>query len=373
MKFAFWNCCGGVSNKLPTVNHIIDSVSPVLLFISEAELSKDQTWVHINGYDRHSSDTLTYGRSRLICFSKSHSGFKMVKAKHDDVEVIILEDHQTRVAGIYRPFKHINGNTSSIYMNKLIETLTEAAKTKKKVYFAGDFNVSWIKKSTERTSLENWALSFGLSQMIKSSTWSRVIKVGNEQTIRRSLIDLVFSNDLDAIYTVEDNYTSDHNLVSIKTQDVLKEVHRTKIFRRNWNSYHPDAAYKDLAENYELQMADDLNGNVKIINDALTSIMDKHAPLRAIRLNRKTDIIDQKLEKAKKRRKRLRKKYNKEENADLKQRIANQVTQLNNYIKMRINTSRKNQIKTRLEGKTSRPSGTPLPSLKGRNLGRISS
>jgi len=94
--------------------------------------------------------------------------------------------------------------------------------------------------------------------------------------------------------------------------------------------------------------------------------MDQHAPLRAIRLNRNTDIIDQKLERAKKRRKRIRKKYNKENNPDSKIRMANEVTRLNKYIKNRINAARKNQIMTRLEGKNVKTFWNTIAELEGK-------
>jgi len=117
LTFAFWNCCGGVQNKMNRVLHILDSIKPTILFISEAEFLDVHTWVYHENYDTHTTKTQKYDKCRLIAFVKKDSDFRASKKSiGDDVEVLLFESSLCVVGGVYRPFKMVNGNTSKSYL-----------------------------------------------------------------------------------------------------------------------------------------------------------------------------------------------------------------------------------------------------------------
>lgn len=101
--------------------------------------------------------------------------------------------------------------------------------------------------------------------------------------------------------------------------------------------------------------------------DAFTRVIqatvDKLCPNRVIRLSRSTDVIDQALEKAKKKRKRLRKAFNKEPSDNL----ANKIQDLNKEIKRKIFAIKKTQINTKLHGRSPKSFWQAIADLEGKN------
>jgi len=79
-------------------------------------------------------------------------------------------------------------------------------------------------------------------------------------------------------------------------------------------------------------------------------------------------IIDQNLEKNKKRRKRLKKEFNNPHcSPDRKLTIFNEITKLNKRIKGCITLARKNQIRTKLDGKNPKSFWNTISKLEGKS------
>jgi len=368
--FAFWNCCGGVSGKIATVEYIIAKHKPLILFISEAEYMNKMKWVNIPEYDLLSTKTEIFGKCRQIAFVKKGSGFKSLEKIpiEDDLEIICMENHLVRVAGVYRPFKLVNGNTPYSYLEKMVSTISKIAKTRKPVIIGGDFNINYNLESREKEILENVALENDLVQLVKTNTWSRIINLNGNTVDRTSKLDLIFTNDPKKISVcVEDNYTSDHSLILVNHATRI-EIIREKIVRRDWRYYHPNAVCDhfnelQLKNGNEWETCNDPDMATNAVTETLEKVLDNLCPNRVIRLNRTNDVTDQALEKLKKKRKRMRKKYNKEPDDHL----ASTIHQMNKDIKRRIHGIKQKQLNTRLCGKSPKSFWKAVADLEGKN------
>jgi len=226
----FWNCCGGITGKLSTVELIIKKFTLEILFISEAEYRSSMTWIHISGYELLTTMTEKFGKIRLVAFVRAGTGFKVSKLTTigDDLEIICLENHQQRVAGLYRPFKQINNNTLSTYLIKMMAALDSIAKTNKPVMIGGDFNVNFGRESHEKSTLVNFAVQNDLIQLIQRPTWRRIVNTDKGPEQRVSILDLVFTSDPEnTSVVIEDNLTSDHSLILVK-HTLTSEISRKK-------------------------------------------------------------------------------------------------------------------------------------------------
>ncbi len=115
-RILFWNACGGLASKINTLQTMIDSLRPLALFIAEAEITPiNLSWFKIPDYELITPKVITHGKARLACFLKSTSGltFKPDLITRDTVEAIVIEDHRSRIVGIYRPFALLESQTKS--------------------------------------------------------------------------------------------------------------------------------------------------------------------------------------------------------------------------------------------------------------------
>jgi len=368
MKSLYWNCCGGLSGKYNSVKLVINQENPDMFFVAEAEYRTDQTWLNIDGYQLITTKTNKYGKVRLVCFVKKDAGFKQVESEHikDDLEMLIIENKYQRCVGIYRPFKMVNSNTRSSYFKKMIESLTWSKQTTKKLSVCGDFNINWNLESPEKEILETWAIDAGVIQLIQDNTWSRIVTIDENSTLRTSKLDLVFTNDEDLRASVGDPITSDHCLITMQTIPVDDVVVRTKIKRRNWKRYNPQNFNENFMENWNFPWTNDIETNVNGLTNALQTQLDYFCPWRVIRLNRETDLVDQKLEALKKKRKRLRRSFNKEKDPRRKLKIGIDIQQLAKSIKIRINTAAREQIHIKLNGTNPRSFWHTISKLEGK-------
>jgi len=369
LSFFYWNCCGGIQGKMNTVLHIIDTLDPTILFVSEAEYKSTFTWIYHKDYDTIATKCEKFGKSRLICFVKKNSGFRVSKTiVPDDLEIILLESKDCQVGGIYRPFKNVNNNTPHSYFEKAIETLKSFNHPHKLTYVGGDFNINWNLQGNLKEELDDWALQKGLSQRVTANTWQRIIKDVDRSVMRKSMLDLIFTDDETSCVTIHDNYTSDHSLISVTSSILVPEIVRNKILLRDWRKYHPHSLRERLENCLAFPIDMDSNSTIDALTISLSEAYDALCPLRSIRTSRPDDIIDQTLEKMKKRRKRLRKEFNKNSTSErMKEKLARKINGLNVAVKIQINTSRKHQIRTKMEGANPKSFWNCISNLEGKN------
>jgi len=343
MLFLYWNCCGGVKGKMPTIEHILATYKPEIFFIAEAEYESTHTFVKFRGYDVFCSRTIEYGKSRLVTVIKKGSMFKSRVILVNDLEVLCFESNSTLIIGVYRPFTHINGNNGSLYLQKLHSVLESLCSTTKNIFVVGDFNINYNLQSKEKDDMEIFALNYGLDQKITENTWERIITKNGTKSLKTSRIDLCFSNN-SALVAVEDRFNSDHCLISIDLFHEQTKIIRKKHYRRDWRKYTSDTFSSELQEIVSLTSDDEKAENLEAkMTENMIATLDQLCPIRVIRTNRLDDVIDQELEKLKKKRKRLKKDYNISKNTHL----LDVIETLNYKIKKRIQNSKKKQIDVR--------------------------
>ncbi len=135
-RVLFWNCCGGIPSKKQAIESIIEKYHPELFFICEAEITNDtQNWAAIEGYNTILSPTIHWGKSRLVCLQNMNSSLKVnhsILKDDNTTEMIAFENHDTRIVGLYRPFKLLESQTKKSAIDKLFDHLISICQTSKK-------------------------------------------------------------------------------------------------------------------------------------------------------------------------------------------------------------------------------------------------
>jgi len=227
-----------------------------------------------------------------------------------------------------------------------------ATKTSTKRFcLGGDLNVNLEKQSHFKDILENWSIEYDLSQLIKTHTWERLIKSGEKHVLKKSKLDLIFSNTTEITAQVLDKYTSDHCVILVTTENHSPTIQRTTLKRRDYRTYSSLRISEKFTSNLQNQsLTSDPDFDVDTINESMTQALDELYPFRSIRVSRPTDIVDQALEKMKKKRKRLLKKFNKK----YSDKLAKKINYLNILIKNKIVDSKKQQMKIKMDGNNPR-------------------
>lgn len=309
-QVVFWNCCGGIKSKIDYIRHFLTSSKPSILFISESEVSiADKDVIKITDYDLVLSNTLgPNSKSRLACYILSSLNYNQVDIG-DKLDIIALDVQGSRIVGVYRPFKLAKDCKRSSFFHSIIKTLENLSKTDKMLVIGGDFNVDLFKKSSNLNDLQNWAINNGLIQLVQNYTWRRLVS-GNIQT---SAIDHLYTNDLNLKLTLVTS-VSDHDFLVVSKELRPSERHKTVL--RDWRKYSKEQAVKELNKELDqLSINSTENLLYKDLIMIMTKILDRLAPQRVIRY-KSCDIVSLKLEKLKKRRDRLFKKFRKTGSTD---------------------------------------------------------
>jgi len=149
--------------------------------------------------------------------------------------------------------------------------------------------------------------------VVESNTLERIITINDRKVHKTSRLDLVFSK-MDISVKLLDKLTSDHEVVLVKLKNKITHNQREKHYRRIWTSYTPDCLISKLTFCQVGNSVDDLALN---ITNSINKALDEICPIRVIRTSRLSDLLDQELEKLKKKRKRLLKDFNRTKNGHL--------------------------------------------------------
>jgi exonuclease III len=329
-KIAYWNCGGGIKSKHSYLENLLKSEGISLIFISESEvLEGDLGILKIDGYDLINSNTLDI-KSRLSCYIHNTIRYKRVKID-DKIDMIALDIEDFRVIGLYRPFKLPPNSNRIPFFQSIIQNLYKLASTDRQLVIGGDFNVDLDKKSSNLSDLQNWSIKSGLQQLVVKKAWQRVVS----GTVQTSSIDHVYTNNLNISLTQVPS-VSDHDLLLLSKE--FERVIRTKIIQRDWRGYSKETVNEELNKKMSQMSITsdqlDYDSLVVVLND----LKDILAPKRVIRV-RDGQVISQKLEKLKKRRDRLFRRFRKTGSSDSE--LLNDIKKLNKDIKKCINNEKR--------------------------------
>ncbi len=314
---------------------------PIVFFLSEAEVTPQNVNLYnVPGYDMITSGTIKHGKSRSACYILS--GLEHKIHKFETSEIIAVETSNSLIVGCYRPFKLLEGQTISSSNEEFYRVLSSIiVSTTKSIYIGGDFNVNLKqkKKSREAVLLQDFQDEHGLTQLVDKNTWMRTISTEKGQTVRRSLLDHVYTSDPDVKIVIEDRWTSDHSLIVVELKEKGKII-RSKTFRRSWKKFTEasiQSAVLTSLDDLKVQNtsnSDDLNS---YLMSSIYNAFDDLCPMRAIRTAQATDLVTDVIERIKKKRKRKLALYNKTKEEGLLKTIKT----LDKKLKKKINDVRR--------------------------------
>jgi hypothetical protein len=317
----FWNCSHGMVAKMDLITHYIESLNPEVFFICEAEIKNDKDYacLNIENYQLEFSKTLKLGMARLAAYVKVNSGFKRkLELEDDESEVMVYSNGKKRICGLYRPFKPPPGRTNSEAFNILLKNLYKITECDMDIVVGGDFNVNWDIDSSKKRQLEVWAETSGLIQSVNVMTRHQEITsrkadpssiVGTE--IKESRIDLLFQLKPRKIEVIP-SLGSDHHLLVLPLEEatVIKKAVTKKIVSIDWRNYSKIEVKKEAS--LMLFGGPDVRCQLDAINHNLTTILNKWAPKRVVRLRTNHQQFENcRIEALKKKRDRAWKKYKK--------------------------------------------------------------
>lgn len=322
----YWNCGGGVRSKFDYIKDHVQINKPGLLFISESEMSSWETQMFaVSNYDLLTANTISKGKSRIVCYIHSSIKYKQVPIGSPDLDIIAVDIGGYRVVGLYRPFKLPPNCPRVSFFQSIVNTLKVLSHTDKQLLIGGDFNVDLFKPSSNLNDLHNWSITFGLQQLVQTNTWRRIVL--NE--IKQSAIDHIYASEELSINIIPS--VSDHDMIVVFKE--FETTERKKVWIRDWRGYNKDLMNNEF--NTKLSQmsitSDQLNYNE--FSKIVLEIVDVLAPKRVIRI-KDNQIVSARLEKLKKKRDRLFKRFRKEGSKNVT--LLKEIKDLNKDIKKRV-------------------------------------
>jgi hypothetical protein len=302
-KIIFWNCSNGLISKLDCVKELIKQFCPYVIFISEAELSnEDQIKAcAIAKYTLHVSKGFDMWRARSCCYIIDGFDFKRVDPLESS-ELIVVESTKLklRLGGFYRPFTPPPGKTIKDIDEELFRALTEACVTHLDVLFGGDMNIDLMKYDKRSLELQEWISSNALVQHVNEITRHRSVTLANgNNRIETSLLDHVYSSYNDITINTQSSEFSDHDaiIVNLPVSFETNSNKRCTVKTRDWTKYSMDALIGNMS-----------GSNLETFARNLDTSYNTLVPIRTCRV-KEGEIVNPHLEKMKKKRDRLVKKF----------------------------------------------------------------
>ncbi|XP_068680135.1 uncharacterized protein [Montipora foliosa] len=258
-----------------------------VLAISESWLNStvSNVEVEIGGYKLFRQDRLrkrgggvcVYIRTSLkakvlkeLC-AISDSGFQQfwLEIQHKKLKVILL-------CVVYRP----PDCSVSCFGDDFMENYMHALTFGKEIFVTGDLNCNMLSDCPEAHSLGDLCDSLNLTQLIKTPT-----RVTSQSS---SLIDVILTSDASLVVDsgVEETHISDHFLVYSKLELKRPKPEQIYITCRSYKHYDAHDFVEDLLQVpwYENSLIGDVNGKVEHFDANFGSVLDRHAPIKNMKI-----------------------------------------------------------------------------------------
>lgn len=145
----------------------------------------------------------------------------------------------------------------------------------------GDLNCNVFASDSDGRALKNFSLTFGQTQFVKTTT--RVTEKS------KSLIDVALTMIKNIMYTCDviQSAISHHSLVSLTLKFKTPRLQNIFVTTRSYKNYNHNIFIDDLA-NVPIHIVypfDDPENQVRGFNCLFLQILDKHAPIKRMRIN----------------------------------------------------------------------------------------
>jgi len=314
----------------------------------------------IKGYSLEVADSIKYGKARIVAFVKQPYVRKS-SLEGEKENIIVIETKNERIVGIYRGFKNYH-NPSINPLTYLFDLLEKSCKTAKPLIMMGDFNIDPQRDAhtPQGQLLEKLIIDNGLTQLMDCKTRRRVVTRQSGLCLEESMIDLILTNTEGT--TTVDPSTSDHDLIGFQRKNNQISYETKKATIRDFVCLSPRNVARVISTWQAPSTIDELE-------KLLSYVLDKLAPYRVIRTRLPENIINPKVEKIKKRRDRMYRKYKfsqdehwlyivKQENRKLKKMLVSETRRIIQKKAEGANTKGFWQMVGQMQGKT--PKSTPL-------------
>lgn len=313
----------------------------------------------LKNYDTELADTINLGKARLISFTKPSTVMRRKDLEGSNENIIVHETRTERIVGLYRGFKNYRAADFDT-IGYLFGLLDECCKTEKVVIIVGDFNIDPERdiNTPQGRALESLIINNGLSQKVDFVTRARVVNRNNILTLEESTIDLVLTNDPGEGKIISEHTTSDHRLIGFMIKKDVKKALTKKVSIRDWAMLTPRCVAKAISSRPDPTTLEESN-------ELLRWVINILAPYRVIRTRLPENMVNPKIEKIKKRRDRLYRKYKitqdghdlqkvKEENVKLKKMITTETKRIFQKKAETANTKSFWQMINQMQGKFSK-------------------
>lgn len=283
---------------------------PDFLFISEAEFDgKNADYFKIIGYHLDVSGTMGLGKARLVCYVADHVKQQIPRLPNlegSHLDVIVSGNKNLRIYGIYRGFKTYI-RTPNEELKEFFATINNVCKHSGKTLIEGDFNIDPMRDANTKQGklLTDLCLENGLLHLMKNSTRRRIVNRVRGVRLEESKIDLALSNDILADCLNFSSANSYHDFLWSKIPFHRTSCRTEKITIRDYTRL--------TSANVACRITGDIS-NATELEASQLEILNSLAPLRVIRTRQPTHIVNPRVEKLKKKRDRLYKKYKKTRN-----------------------------------------------------------
>jgi hypothetical protein len=306
LKIASWNKGPAfLGNKMCDVENIIKDHQPHILGITEANLKADhnQSDIQIEGYKIFLADTIKNKEleySRVVVYVKEEISCKI---RHDLMTEtnssiwleVKLDKTKFLVCQAYREWTLWGQGTETrkpeAQMLRWIEFLDQwerALSEGRETLVLGDLNLDWMQKGNSNykwnlmmTKLEEVTLPNDIFQLILDSTW-----MGNKGEV--GCLDHIYSNRPEYLTEVKAHNTggSDHKLI-MAVKSVKSSINQGRTAKKRcFKKFDKEAFLEELSRTsfLDIYLCSDVNIAASLLTQKLTTILDKHAPIKTKQL-----------------------------------------------------------------------------------------
>ena len=319
IKLCHWNAGNAhLRNKMNSIESVVSRYSPQILGISEANLLKkhDLSEVQIEDYELVTSLTMDNANleySRVIVYKHSSIISRVRKDLMSNkfssiwLECGLPRKRKFLVCNLYREWQYLGqgGDKSSREIQQqlsrwiiFIDQFERALNTGMEVYCMGDVNLDFL--TWTKTDLNPEHRTVQLKQLIVE-LFDRVLSRGVKQCVTAptrswpgqadSGIDHFYTNAPNKISAVQVSFegASDHRLIhTVRFSTKIKSQVRY-VEKRSYKNFDENKFREDFNKTswWTLYNCTDVNQAVEIFTTNLTSLLDKHAPVRRFQTRKK--------------------------------------------------------------------------------------
>jgi hypothetical protein len=241
--------------------------------------------VHIAGYTLHRHDRIGKGGGGVGAYIRDDLTYNFVAASNLDIHKpeflffdIVINSLKILFGVVYKP-------PQVGFLSDIEDTLLEILPTYDHIIIAGDFNTNLLENSRRSNNLKNMFNSLSLEILPLSATYQHSL------LHNPTLLDLLICNNKNRIINhgqIPDHAISKHHIIFL-SYNIKVPKRKSKIISfRNFKNVNVRDLNNDAMNLpwMDVELFDNIDAKVDFFNSLSTSLLDKHAPRRTIRVTR---------------------------------------------------------------------------------------